>query len=102
MKKLILTTTITFFFLSTVLSQNINNNPPSQTPGDNLAKPSVVSIEIRDLTITGKVIDKDVNEPLEYATIAFFSKKENKIVTGGITDIEGNFSIKVPPGTYDI
>ncbi|MEO6348280.1 MAG: outer membrane beta-barrel family protein [Aquaticitalea sp.] len=56
----------------------------------------------KDFTITGKVIDKDVNQPLEYATIAFFSKKENKIITGGITDTEGNFSIPVPAGTYDI
>ena len=47
-------------------------------------------------------MDKDVNQPLEYATIAFFSKKENKIVTGGITDLEGKFDIKVPRGTYDI
>jgi outer membrane receptor protein involved in Fe transport len=56
----------------------------------------------KDVTITGKVIDKDVNQPLEYATVAFFSKKENRIVTGGITDLEGNFSIPVPSGTYDI
>ncbi len=55
-----------------------------------------------DITVTGKVIDKDINQPLEYATVAFFSKKENKIVTGGITDLEGNFSIPVPAGTYDI
>ncbi|MGJ8594047.1 MAG: TonB-dependent receptor domain-containing protein [Aquaticitalea sp.] len=55
-----------------------------------------------DVTITGKVIDKDVNQPLEYATVAFFSKSENRIVTGGITDLEGHFSIPVPPGTYDI
>ncbi|MCK7590491.1 TonB-dependent receptor family protein [Subsaxibacter sp. CAU 1640] len=56
----------------------------------------------KEVTITGKVIDKDVNQPLEYATVAFFSKTENKIVTGGITDLEGNFSIAVPVGTYDI
>jgi outer membrane receptor protein involved in Fe transport len=55
-----------------------------------------------DVIVTGKVIDKDVNQPLEYATVAFFSKKENKIITGGITDLEGNFSIPVPQGTYDI
>jgi hypothetical protein len=56
----------------------------------------------KDITVTGKVIDKDVNQPLEYATIAFFSTKENKIITGGITDLEGNFSIEVPSDTYDI
>lgn len=55
-----------------------------------------------DIKITGTVMDKDVNQPLEYATIAFFSKKENKVVTGGITDEKGNFSINVPSGTYDI
>ncbi len=55
-----------------------------------------------DITVTGKVIDKDVNQPLEYATIVFFSKQENKIITGGITDLEGNFNIPVPKGTYDI
>ena len=56
----------------------------------------------REVTITGKVIDKETNQPLEYATIAFFSKAENKIVTGGITDPSGNFSIPVPAGSYDI
>lgn len=55
-----------------------------------------------EVEITGTVLDKDVNAPLEYATIAFFSKKENKIITGGITDSKGNFKINVPVGTYDI
>lgn len=56
----------------------------------------------KEITVTGKVIDQDVKQPLEYATIAFFSKEQNKIITGGITDLEGNFSIAVPAGTYDI
>lgn len=56
----------------------------------------------QEVNVVGKVLDKDVNQPLEYATIAFFSKKENKIVTGGITDAQGNFNIAVPVGTYDI
>ena len=55
-----------------------------------------------EVTVTGTVLDKDVNQPLEYATIVFFSKKENRIVTGGITDASGNFSIVVPSGTYDV
>ncbi len=55
-----------------------------------------------EVSITGVVMDKDVSLPLEYATIAFFSKKENKIVTGGITDLKGKFDINVPRGTYDI
>ncbi len=56
----------------------------------------------KDVTITGKVIDKATGQPLEYATVAFFSKAENRIVTGGITDMTGNFSIPVPSGTYDV
>jgi outer membrane receptor protein involved in Fe transport len=56
----------------------------------------------KDVTITGNVIDEETKEPLEYATIVFFGKKENKIVTGGITDIKGNFSIPVPTGMYDV
>lgn len=60
------------------------------------------SIIDKEITITGKVIDKDTNDPLEYATVAFFSKKENKIVEGGITDANGNFSIKITEGIYDV
>ncbi|MDN3666871.1 TonB-dependent receptor domain-containing protein [Algibacter miyuki] len=56
----------------------------------------------KEVTISGKVIDKETNQPLEYATIAFFSKKENKIVTGGITNMKGDFSIPVARGLYDI
>ncbi|HMC00474.1 MAG TPA: carboxypeptidase-like regulatory domain-containing protein [Flavobacteriaceae bacterium] len=57
---------------------------------------------IKEVTISGKVIDKETNQPLEYATIVFFSIKENKITTGGITDANGNFSISVQTGLYNI
>jgi len=56
----------------------------------------------QEVSVTGVVMDNDVNQPLEYATIAFFSKADNRIITGGITDLEGKFDIKVPKGTYDI
>lgn len=62
----------------------------------------VTTVEAKKVMITGKVLDEETKEPLEYATIAFFNKKENKITTGGITDAEGNFSIPVPTGIYDI
>ena len=58
--------------------------------------------EQKEVTITGKIIDKETKQPLEYATISFFSKRQNKVVTGGITDIQGNFSIPVLTGLYDI
>jgi hypothetical protein len=56
----------------------------------------------KDIIISGKVFDRETNEPLEYATISFFSQIENKIITGGITDIKGAFKITVPAGVYDI
>ncbi|MHA7058887.1 TonB-dependent receptor domain-containing protein [Aquimarina sp. M1] len=55
-----------------------------------------------EVNITGKIIDKQTKEPLEYATISFLNREENKIVTGGISNIKGNFKIKVPPGIYDV
>jgi hypothetical protein len=101
MKKLTLTFSLTLLFLLTLAAQNKNTSIP-QSPDGPSPKSQMALSEVRDVTITGKVIDKDVNLPLEYATIAFFSKKENKIVGGGITDPEGNFSIQIPSGTYDI
>ncbi len=55
-----------------------------------------------EFTITGKVLEKQLQAPLEYATVSFFSPKEKKVVTGGITDVNGNFSISVPIGVYTI
>lgn len=54
------------------------------------------------VTVSGTVLDTEDQAPLEYATISFFSKAENKTVTGGITDINGVFSIDVPVGVYDV
>jgi len=52
--------------------------------------------------VSGKIIEKESQQPLEYATIAFFSKVENKMIGGGITDPEGNFNIAITKGVYDI
>ena len=52
--------------------------------------------------ITGKVIDKENNQPLEYATITLKSNNRPDFIQGGITDSEGNFQIESVPGKYDI
>ncbi|WP_103068016.1 TonB-dependent receptor domain-containing protein [Aquimarina sediminis] len=54
------------------------------------------------IQVTGLLLDQNSNQPLEYATIAFFSQKSQKIVTGGITDENGKFSIEVRPGVYTV
>jgi len=63
---------------------------------------SLFSYGQKDITISGKVLETDTNIPLEYATITFKTTTDNSIVTGGITDTEGKFSIEVPAGTYNI
>ena len=52
--------------------------------------------------ITGKVIEKQNNQPLEYATITLRSINRPNFIQGGITDAEGNFKIESFPGQYDI
>jgi len=54
-------------------------------------------------TITGKVFDKESNQPLEYATITIISKQSGKIITGTVADVKGAFSItNIPFGTYQV
>ncbi|MET7029331.1 TonB-dependent receptor domain-containing protein [Sediminicola luteus] len=54
------------------------------------------------VTISGTVLDKEYNEPLEYATLILQSVTNPEKVTGGITDINGKFSVETEPGTYNI
>ncbi|MCK0109622.1 TonB-dependent receptor [Flavobacteriaceae bacterium S0825] len=82
--------TLTILFIGLFVNNLVAQQGPS---------PSNV---LKDVKITGKIIDKETKEPLEYATVAFFSKQQNKIVTGGITDVKGNFNIPVPAGIYDV
>ncbi|SEQ47578.1 Outer membrane receptor proteins, mostly Fe transport [Hyunsoonleella jejuensis] len=66
---------------------------------------SLISFSIfaqKEVEISGKVLDKETGQPLEYATVSFFNKSLNKIETGGITDLDGNFNIPVNIGVYDI
>ncbi len=51
--------------------------------------------------IKGKVLEQGTNYPLEYATVSFIDAS-GKTVTGGITDLDGNFNIEVPSGTYTV
>lgn len=55
-----------------------------------------------DYTVTGKVIDNDLKVPLEYATVSITNVNDPSKVTGGVTDIDGNFAIEVAKGTYNI
>ncbi len=55
----------------------------------------------KQISISGKVVDANSNQALEYATIVIKNPNTNKVF-GGITDINGKFNIKTPIGTYKI
>ena len=56
----------------------------------------------KEIKVEGTVVEQGSNIPLEYATITFKSKPDNKVVNGGITDEKGKFKVEIPAGTYDI
>lgn len=56
----------------------------------------------RPIKISGKVIDSDSGQPLEYATFVLQNANSPDKVTGGITDTSGIFEIEASPGTYNI
>jgi ferric enterobactin receptor len=53
--------------------------------------------------LTGKILDKSTNQPLEYATISVMNIETGKTINGGITDVRGAFTISdIQYGTYKI
>ncbi|AEM72013.1 TonB-dependent receptor [Allomuricauda ruestringensis DSM 13258] len=56
----------------------------------------------KPITITGKVVDSESGQPLEYATFVLQNTDYPDKVTGGITDLSGNFEVETTPGTYNI
>ena len=52
-------------------------------------------------TVSGIILDKDLNRPIEYANIALYASADSTLVTGGITDAEGKFTLQsIPWGNY--
>ncbi|WP_438966698.1 TonB-dependent receptor domain-containing protein [Flavobacterium sp.] len=54
------------------------------------------------VTISGKILEKTTNVPLEYATVILQNTKDTSILAGGVTDLDGNFKFEVAKGTYNI
>ena len=49
----------------------------------------------KPITISGKVTDSESGQPLEYATFVLQKADSPDQVTGGITDLDGNFEIEL-------
>lgn len=60
------------------------------------------STNIQKIKLSGKIIDQETNQPLEYATITLKNKRRPDILQGGITSADGRFTVEVFPGRYTI
>lgn len=58
--------------------------------------------ERKKIKITGKIIDKATNKPLEYATISVINLKNPKMIFGAITDDKGGFVFDANAGMYTV
>ena len=57
----------------------------------------------KTITLTGKVIDKSSDLPLEFATVSVIDLKTGKTITGTVTDAKGAFGIPgITSGSYRI
>ena len=52
-------------------------------------------------TITGRIVDAELELPLEFATVSIFSP-DSTLLTGASTDSTGIFSVDVPKGNYSL
>ncbi|ESU28225.1 putative TonB-dependent receptor [Flavobacterium limnosediminis JC2902] len=58
--------------------------------------------QTQKVKVTGKVIEKSTNQPLEYASVYAQNTKNPSLVSGGMTDAKGEFTFDVPAGVYYI
>ncbi|MBR4837063.1 MAG: TonB-dependent receptor [Bacteroidales bacterium] len=63
---------------------------------------NTLAISAKNINITGKVIDNDSGEALEFATVSLFNLPDSTLVTGVITDSNGAFTLQVSEGKYFI
>ena len=57
--------------------------------------------QLRQIVISGTVIDNDSKKSLPYATVSAFDT-EGVLVNGGITDENGVFKLKLAPDSYTL
>lgn len=55
-----------------------------------------ISAQNTSVKVTGRVVDLNSSEPLDFATVAIIKKGETAVLAGGITDSQGMFTIKSP------
>lgn len=58
--------------------------------------------EMKKIRISGLILEKGTNIPLEYATVVLQDVNKPEVVTGGVTDINGKFSFEINSGIYNV
>jgi len=83
------------FFISIILGLSLQAQPPnnsnSKRGGSDFKQSNVIS---------GTVIDQETGHGLEFATVTIIDAESNVVITGGLTELDGNFSIPSKPGKY--
>ena len=69
----------------------------AQTP----SSPGTAAPSVKDIFISGTVVEQGTNYPLEYATVSFINRA-GTTVTGGITDAQGKYNIEIASGVYTV
>ena len=77
------------FFAILCLSLSISLNAQDRGQGQKGGSP--------EIEIKGKVIDTNSSAPLEFATVSIFKKSDNSLISGGLTEMDGTFSINIKP-----
>ncbi len=49
---------------------------------------------LENFTIKGTAIEKETNKIMEYCTVSLYSKKDSSLITGGVSDYNGAFSLQ--------
>ncbi|MCD4664709.1 MAG: carboxypeptidase-like regulatory domain-containing protein, partial [Bacteroidales bacterium] len=93
MKSLIIFQFLFIILLLTISNNDIFGQQHQRKPGSgNPAKEGIIS---------GQILDKQTNEPLEYANVIVFKVKDSLMVSGTVTGAQGKFSIEsLPYGNY--
>ena len=59
-------------------------------------------VSLKKVNLSGKIIDKESSVPVEFAVITISKSDTKQVVNGGTADANGNFSIELNNGNYDI
>lgn len=59
-------------------------------------------VSLKKVNLSGKIIDKESSLPVEFAVITISKSDTKQVVNGGAADANGNFSIEINNGNYDL